>query len=108
MTYNNISFVIVVNPGILSKIPKKNGNKKELNTVPATNFLPINTYPIVIIKTLTIKRVVDKDKGMKRYSLVKDNRSLYESSNPKSILDGDLDDCVYAYLKYLVKENGNE
>lgn len=42
------------------------------------------------------------------YSLVKDNRSLYESSNPKSILDGDLDDCVYAYLKYLVKENGNE
>jgi len=42
------------------------------------------------------------------YSLVKYNRSLYESSNPKSILDGDLDDCVYAYLKYLVKENGNE
>ena len=33
------------------------------------------------------------------YSLVKDNRSLYESNNPKDILDGDLDDFIYAYLK---------
>lgn len=33
------------------------------------------------------------------YSLVKDNRSLYESNNPKDVLDGDLDDFVYAYLK---------
>lgn len=42
------------------------------------------------------------------YSLVKDNRSGYESNNPKAILDGDLDDCVYAYLKSIVKEEGNE
>lgn len=39
------------------------------------------------------------------YSLVKDNRSQYETSNPKNILDGDLDDCIYAYLKSIVKDN---
>lgn len=33
------------------------------------------------------------------YSLVKDNRSNYESNNPKAVLDGDLDDFIYAYLK---------
>ena len=33
------------------------------------------------------------------YSLVKDNRSNYESSNPKAVLDGDLDGFIYAYLK---------
>ena len=38
------------------------------------------------------------------YSMVKDNRSGYESNNPKNILDGDLDDCIYAYLKSIVKE----
>jgi len=38
------------------------------------------------------------------YSMVKDNRSGYESNNPKAILDGDLDDCIYAYLKSIVKE----
>lgn len=38
------------------------------------------------------------------YSLVKDNRSGYESNNPKAILDGDLDNCIYAYLKSVVKE----
>ncbi len=42
------------------------------------------------------------------YSLVKDNRSMYESSNPKNILDGDLDECIYAYLKSMVKENTND
>lgn len=42
------------------------------------------------------------------YSLVKDNRSLYESNNPKAILDGDLDECIYAYLKSLVKEKNDE
>lgn len=42
------------------------------------------------------------------YSLVKDNRSLYESSQPKAILDGDLDDCIYAYLKHMVKGEENE
>ncbi len=38
------------------------------------------------------------------YSLVKDNRSGYESNNPKAILDGDLDECIYAYLRSIVKE----
>lgn len=38
------------------------------------------------------------------YSMVKDNRSNYESNNPKAILDGELDDCIYAYLKSIVKE----
>lgn len=33
------------------------------------------------------------------YSLVKDNRSNFESNNPKAVLDGDLDDFIYAYLK---------
>lgn len=33
------------------------------------------------------------------YSLVKDNRSNYESNNPKAILDGELDGFIYAYLK---------
>lgn len=33
------------------------------------------------------------------YSLVKDNRSNYESSNSKAVLDGDLDGFIYAYLK---------
>ena len=42
------------------------------------------------------------------YSLVKDNRSGYESNNPKNILDGDLDNCVYAYLKSMVKEDVDE
>ncbi|MFR6098762.1 MAG: peptide chain release factor 2 [Longibaculum sp.] len=41
------------------------------------------------------------------YSMVKDNRSGYESNNPKAILDGDLDDCIYAYLKSIVKEEEN-
>ena len=39
------------------------------------------------------------------YSMVKDNRSGYESNNPKAILDGDLDECIYAYLKSMVKED---
>ena len=38
------------------------------------------------------------------YSMVKDNRSGYESNNPKDILDGNLDDMIYAYLKSVVKE----
>lgn len=37
------------------------------------------------------------------YSMVKDNRSNFESSNPKDVLDGNLDDFVYAYLKSQVK-----
>lgn len=39
------------------------------------------------------------------YSLVKDNRSGYESNNPKAILDGDLDECIYAYLKSVVRDD---
>ena len=38
------------------------------------------------------------------YSLVKDNRSLYESNNPKDVLDGNLDDFIYAYLKSRIQE----
>lgn len=42
------------------------------------------------------------------YSLVKDNRSLYESNNPKDVLDGNLDDFIYAYLKSRIQEGGHE
>lgn len=38
------------------------------------------------------------------YALVKDNRSNFESNNPKSVLDGDLDGFIYAYLKTNFKE----
>lgn len=41
------------------------------------------------------------------YSLVKDNRSGYETNNPKTILDGDLDECIYAYLKSIVRDDEN-
>ena len=41
------------------------------------------------------------------YSMVKDNRSGYESNNPKAILDGELDDCIYAYLKSIVKDDNH-
>lgn len=39
------------------------------------------------------------------YSLVKDNRTNFESGNPKDILDGNLDDFIYSYLQSLYKEN---
>ena len=42
------------------------------------------------------------------YSMVKDNRSGYESNDPKKILDGELDDLIYAYLRSQVKEKNNE
>lgn len=42
------------------------------------------------------------------YSLVKDNRSLFESNNPKDVLDGNLDDFIYAYLKSSLKEGKDE
>ncbi|MFV0395117.1 MAG: peptide chain release factor 2 [Coprobacillaceae bacterium] len=38
------------------------------------------------------------------YSLVKDARSHYESNNPKDVLDGNLDEFIYAYLKTTFKE----
>ncbi len=40
------------------------------------------------------------------YAMVKDNRSGYESHDPQRILDGDLDDMIYAYLK--AKAQGDE
>ena len=33
------------------------------------------------------------------YTLVKDNRTNYEDSNVNSILNGNLDEFIYAYLK---------
>jgi peptide chain release factor 2 len=42
------------------------------------------------------------------YSMVKDNRSNYESHDPSSILDGNLDECIYAYLKAYVKGEHDE
>ncbi len=41
------------------------------------------------------------------YSLVKDNRSGYETSQVQNVMDGDLDDFVYAYLRWAVKEQQN-
>jgi len=39
------------------------------------------------------------------YTLVKDNRSGYQSSDVNSVMNGDLDDFVYAYLKFLVRKD---
>ena len=36
---------------------------------------------------------------MHPYSLVKDHRSGYETSNVQAVMDGELDDFVFAYLK---------
>ena len=33
------------------------------------------------------------------YTLVKDNRTGYESSNVQAVMDGDLDGFIFAYLK---------
>ena len=37
------------------------------------------------------------------YTLVKDHRSLYETSDVHGVLEGDLDDAIYSYLKWEVK-----
>lgn len=34
------------------------------------------------------------------YKMVKDHRTEHETSNPNAVLDGDLDDFIYAYLKH--------
>jgi len=36
------------------------------------------------------------------YKMVKDHRTDYETSNPNAVLDGDLDDLIYAYLKHTI------
>jgi len=36
------------------------------------------------------------------YKMVKDHRTGYETSNPNAVLDGDLDDFIYAYLKHSI------
>jgi len=42
------------------------------------------------------------------YTLVKDNRSGYQSSDVNSVMNGDLDDFVYAYLKFLVRKDDTQ
>lgn len=37
------------------------------------------------------------------YTLVKDHRTNYEVNNAQAVIDGDLDDFIFAYLKSLVK-----
>jgi len=39
------------------------------------------------------------------YSLVKDLRSGYETGNTQTVMDGDLDGFIYAYLKFAVNKN---
>ena len=42
------------------------------------------------------------------YQMVKDHRTNYEAGNISSVMDGDLDDFMYAYLKKLAKnKNGS-
>jgi peptide chain release factor 2 len=38
------------------------------------------------------------------YSMVKDHRTMVESSNPNNVLDGDLDIFIDAYLKYIASK----
>ena len=41
------------------------------------------------------------------YTLVKDNRSNHETSNINSVLNGNLDDFIFAYLKMNLNNNNN-
>ncbi len=36
---------------------------------------------------------------LRPYSMVKDHRTNYETGNVQKVMDGDLDDFVFAYLK---------
>ena len=38
------------------------------------------------------------------YSMVKDHRTMVESSNPNNVLDGDLDIFIDAYLKHIASK----
>ena len=38
------------------------------------------------------------------YKMIKDQRSNYESSDPMSFLDGDLEECISSLLRYRANE----
>ena len=40
------------------------------------------------------------------YTMVKDHRTNYETGNVQKVMDGDLNDFIYAYLKMNVKSSG--
>lgn len=42
------------------------------------------------------------------YSMVKDHRTNFETSNPQNVMDGNLDDFIFAYLKYNATGDSNE
>ncbi len=39
------------------------------------------------------------------YTMVKDHRTNYETSNGQAVMDGDLDDFIYAYLQWKLQQN---
>ncbi len=41
------------------------------------------------------------------YNLVKDHRTDFETGNVHAVMDGDLEDFIIAYLKYLTNQNAN-
>ncbi len=42
------------------------------------------------------------------YSMIKDHRTNIEIGNVNSVMDGDLDEFIYAYLRWRVRSNGQE
>lgn len=41
------------------------------------------------------------------YNLVKDHRTDFETGNVHAVMDGDLEDFIIAYLKYLTNQKAN-
>ena len=41
------------------------------------------------------------------YSMVKDHRTNYEVGNVNSVMNGEIDDFIEAYLKYNIKNKEN-